>query len=792
MKRLPGLFVLAAAVVAASALPSATFAADAAAETATLDEIVITAEHREASAQRSAIAITVVSSEQMARQGITSSKDLLDSVPGLDLTQASPNANLSLRGLGSGSGTAWSDPVVAFNIGGVPLGRQYATTASMYDVARIEILKGPQGTLYGRNATVGALNIVPNRPTDKYEGNANLSVGNYGTFNLGGAINLPLSDRSALRLAVASNKHDGYLTNGYNDANNQSGRLSYSFKPSDTFNMLLWADYYNDDSNGPSTVVRYVIPGQEYQFPDNPWFAWGPAGCGNPAICPSWANSANFIPGAPGTRASAPSTALSGRSVTGSDGFLKVKQQIYAAEMNWTLGASTLTVIPAYVSTKVDFHSYQAALDFTNHSVVKQQSIEARLASSNDARLKWLVGAFYYNEDNDVTQQNLETDGYQILFSPSIVNKSWAAFADTTWSLTDNFRLSAGLRYTQDKKHDQGGWTLLDGLYSPTAPAPAGNLGVCPPTIAGVTLIRTATSAFGNVYPSGYCIVPNSGDLKENSSSWKVGVEYDLAADSLLYANARTGFKAGGFAPGLPPNTYKPEQLTAYEIGSKNRFLNQRLQANLEVFYWKYKDQQIGVLRPITPGGQSSFPVNVPGNLKGAELSVEALVTNNDRITVDWLYTAGKYDIYPQIIIAGQVAGGLINYDRINLPHHNASLGYEHDFKLANSAHLMVNLSTHYESDSVMRPVAATLLTAGDRRNAFAKHDAGVTYTSASENWSLTGYVKNLADKAVIGSGTSGATGPPIFFRTTSNPGLNRYAAIEAPRTYGVRLSAKF
>ena len=130
------------------------------APTAQLEEIVVTAQRREESAQRTPISISVIGGAELQRGGISSATALLDAVPGLDITHANANSNISLRGLGSGGSTAYADPVVAFNIGGVPLSRQFATTAAMYDLQRVEVLKGPQGTLYGRNATVGALNLI--------------------------------------------------------------------------------------------------------------------------------------------------------------------------------------------------------------------------------------------------------------------------------------------------------------------------------------------------------------------------------------------------------------------------------------------------------------------------------------------------------------------------------------------------------------------------------------------------------------------------------------------------------
>ena len=269
-------------------------------------------------------------------------------MPGLDLTQSTPTANFSLRGLGAGGGTNFTDGVVGFNMGGVPIARPWATTGAMYDLERVEVLKGPQGTLYGRNATVGAINLIPQGSGKELGGNFNLTVGNHGTQNLSATMNLPLSERTAFRVAVSSNKHDGYLSNGYNDANNQGARASLLFTPNENVSLLLRVDWFHENSKGPSTVNRYMIAGQEFQFPDNPWFAFAPAGCGNAFVCPTWSQSA-------GTAINA---AFGANSVVANDGFFKLTQLIYSAQLDWKFSGATLTVIPALVTTDNNFLSY--------------------------------------------------------------------------------------------------------------------------------------------------------------------------------------------------------------------------------------------------------------------------------------------------------------------------------------------------------------------------------------------------------------------------------------------------
>ncbi|MFT3907230.1 MAG: TonB-dependent receptor [Steroidobacteraceae bacterium] len=763
-------FAVLLAMGAASGISQMARAADSG-ESAALEEVVITAERREADVQKSAIAIAVISGDQLDAGGVSSTAKLLDLIPGLDITHANINSNISLRGLASGASTQYADPVMAFNIGGVPLGRQFAASGAMYDLQRVEVLKGPQGTLYGRNATVGAINLIPNLPTQEFGGSVSAELGNYDTTRLTGVINMPLSANWATRLAVATNRHSGYLSDGYDDADNQAARLSALYKPDERFSLLLWSDYYRDNSKGGGSVFRYVNPGQEWQVPGNPWFAFGAAGCGDTSRCPIWADSAG-----PGGTFVEP---FRSRSVVGDDGYVDLKQLITAAQLDWKIGNDTLTVIPAVVRTHAETLSYSSGLTWWPMQDIDQQSLEARLASDTEARLRWVVGAMYYHERIDALLRTLEPNGWQLVRTPDLTDTSGAAFGEATYSVAPRLRVTGGLRYTSERK-SQDGFTLLDGAFTATT---------CPSPGVFVT---GATTAYGYYYPVGYCQVPNGGSLKFTDTSWKLGVEFDVAAESLLYANARTGFKAGGLAPALPPNTYKPEKLTAYELGSKNRFFDERLQANLEVFYWDYKDQQISVLHSLNPAGQAGWPVNVPGWVKGAELALDAAPTTADRLHLDVLFEKGKYELYPTVLSTSGSLGGLVDYPRINLPEWSISGGAEHRFTVSTGGAVVLGADAHYESGTWLRPVAYAARRIGDYREAFITEDLSFGYEAAGDRWSVTGFVNNLSNEAVISTGTSGGVSTGTFYRPPTNAADARYATLQPPRTYGIRFAAKF
>lgn len=781
-------------LLASAVLSTAPFAVRAqTAEVTALETVIVTAERREVSTQQTPLTITALTGEMLAEKGIADARTMMDSVPGFDMTFGNPVNQIGLYGLASGGGTMWADGVMTFNYGGVPLSRQTAAASSMYDLDRVEVLKGPQGTLYGRNATVGALNLLPTRPGDELGGKVSITMGNYSALNTSGAINLPFSDRVKSRFAAQTSRHDGYFTNGYDDANNMGARAAVQFEITDQTSLLVWTDVFRNRSKGSMATWRYYLSStQEWIDPSNPWFGIGPAGsCTNQLLCPSFASTTvggvNVQTPVAGFADLGPN-GLGLTSVHGSDGKNNADQNIYAAELNSKLGIGDLTVIAARVDTAIDFKSYSNGLLFTNVTDAYQNSLEVRLTSNGEGKLQWVVGAFYFQEHQNAFQNNLQSTGWAVLYTPNLEDENYAAFADSTFDVTERVRLLAGVRYTNEKK-SQDGFVTSNGLTTATMATFAA---------AGATCYEASIANkvyfMGTYYPANFCAVPNSGNYDDSNISWKAGIEFDVADDSMLYATARTGFRAGGFTGGTQ-NTYKPEKLTAYEIGSKNRFFDQRLQANLSAFYWRYEDQQISALRQYFLNGislgQTSYPFSVDGWLRGAELDLLGAVGDHGTAHINTLFVQGEYDETPPLLSSVGVTAPLKDQPRFGLPEWQVSAGYSHELSLGGAGTLTPGASAHYESSAILRLADLPLLVPGERRDDYIKYDADLTWRPATGNWSVQAYIRNITNEAVVGVGSSGQSTPGVWFKPTTGTQL-RSASLEPPRTYGIRISADF
>lgn len=731
---------------------------------ATLEEIIITAEHRSENLQKTALAITALDAEALEQAGVTQTADLSRLVPGLQIAQAGPNTQIYLRGVGNLATNSYAEPAIALNVDGVYIARTTAMDNMFYDLQRVEVLKGPQGTLYGRNSVGGAINAISQKPTDSFEGNASVEAGNYNRFRTSGALNLPLGEQVGMRLAFQTVKHAGYLSDGYNDQDTQAARMHVLYQPNADVSLLLSGDYARVGGKGAGGVLTPFIDSND------PWI--GPTDPRTTAVRRQLNNGAPFAsnvvnpyvgPGLPPM----PDIGVQKNKVWGA-----------SANLEWNLDFATWSTIAAYRRPDADYILAVTQYPIYVQEKSHQQSLETRLASSGETRLKWLGGLYYFFEREDVSQDtnqftNYSTQDYRL------ENKSYAAFGQATFSMIDALRLTLGLRYTQENKTLAG----ARGTAKPVAPPPA-----CP-----VGSIHTP-----GAFP--VCLFPIYGDLDFHSTNYKAGIEYDLAAQSMLYANVSTGYKAGGFYAGTPPNTFKPEKLTAYALGSKNRFFNDRVQLNIETYYWDYRDHQESFFGPIQPSGFGFITGNVgKQTMKGVDLDAQWRITANDTMALKVLYLDSEYKELRYAVstltttncpATGATAGAFpiidcSGHQLIRAPKWSVNADFQHVFNLKTAATLTAHAGIHYQTATA---VSLNFKPPADRQDAYHMSDADLTFKSPNEMWSLSAWVRNIENEAVIVSGNF----PPGTSAITPGGPIIAVDSLQAPRTYGATATVRF
>ena len=735
-----------ASTAPAAASAPATAAAPSKSEYNGVADIIVTASRRSESAQRTPIAIIAVTGSELRREGVVQPQDLGKAVTGLGISPVGGATQIYLRGVGTFAVGPFSESAVAFNVDDIFMSIPQFISGQFYDLQRVEVLKGPQGTLYGRNATAGSINVISNRPDFKFSADGSLELGNYNTKRANGALNIPLSDTFAIRAAFQISQHDGYSADGYDDDNSKSGRLQALYKPNDRFSVLLAADFVNQDPKG--TANHALNPNANQPTAANP---------SNPWESPSSATSNQYLAQA---NASPPFSQL-GVVLPLEDGAGYVHDRAWGAhaEIKADLGFADLTVIPSYRKLKI--RDYQEpGFPVITQTKGSQSSLEGRLASNSGARLKWLVGGFYFKNNQSshiVTPQGTSTN----VQDPTQALKTYAAFGQTTYALTDNLRLTGGLRYSSEKRVQSGTGTSTNYFPPPAFPfAPI------------VVSYRT------------------DGQYKNSNVSYKAGIEHDLAAHSMVYASVSTGFKSGGLNPDTN-STFKPEKLTAYTIGSKNRFLDGKLQANAELFYWDYKNHQENILAQTSFGGYEPFVRNISkSTAKGVSLDLQYDPSRNDMLTaqVEYLHAVFNSFKLTSAIAPGanttscgitpQSNGSAIvdcsGKPFSRAPKWSAHLGYQHSFVLGDSGKIVAGATAELSSSYYI----ATDYLPQEKQKAFGMVDLSLAYEAPGGHWSLAGYVRNLTNHAVYNSA----------FEQPYVGGLV-YATIRPPRTFSGVLS---
>jgi iron complex outermembrane recepter protein len=502
---------------------------------AQLEEVIVTAQKKSANLQDVAIAVSAFSADTLRDAGIQNMTDITAMTPGFSVSNYNPTTPAPyIRGVGTNSSSVGDDASVGVFVDEVYTGRAGGYNADMFDVERVEVLRGPQGTLYGRNVAGGAMNIITSNPTDDLEGRVEVTAGDYGLIGLNGAISGPLSDNTRGRLALSSRQRDGWTTNITNgnelrDVDNISLRGKLDFDISDTVYLLLSADYSEDDMTGSAARAT-----EDYLAP---------------------------IPGEKTDKVS-----------LNFDGFTEREIMGVSAKLEWAVAGGDLTSITAWRSNDYSFLDDStgtwAIASLTNEANEESQQFSQELRFTQQReQLGFTVGAYFFSEDIERfetfdTSLTFGVPGIsRPLFNGEMDSTSYSVFGEMSWEFSEKWQAILGGRYTWDEKEAQ--------------------LEAADPDLFGFLLEAydvKATEDWGKFTP-------------------KAGLEFRPNDAMLFFATWSEGHKAGGFnglatneAAALTP--FDEETASNLEAGFKGDFFDQLLRVNASVFYTDYKDLQ--------------------------------------------------------------------------------------------------------------------------------------------------------------------------------------------------------
>lgn len=720
------------------------------ADSGAIQEVIVTAQRTAAPESKTPVAMSVLTGEQLGKQGLDDPMALGERLPNTYFGYGYDGLRITIRGVSSADNTEKGDPSAAFMIDGVYVARPQSQTVSFFDVDRIEVLRGPQGTLYGRNTTAGVVHVISKAPVPYFEGEAHLEAGTYKDRKLGAMLNVPAGESLALRAAVTANRRDSFLRNGQGTpwhlgmerddwAARLSAKLALGRVLGGDSSLLLRYEHAKNDANNDESL------------PDTNFFR-GTAQ-GNPVWydAPASQRLTNaFV--APNMR---PEQGYTHKTTSG-----------LSAELNWDLGPITATWLGAHrdFSSTYLYNFYYRVMptvaigvrqDFAGD--YNQDSHELRFATKAGGRLSAQGGLYWFREDatNHYLYRDMQAIGlppYYVWDIIPSVSRTRALFGQATWALAPALRLTLGARVNQDGKSRVG----TTGYQQ-------------------ARIFNPATDLRALVH----------GEMSTHKTTWRLGADYDLAPGSMLYASAATGFKAGGFNDGCVAGeeqigvrcsrlseapaselVYAPETVRALEAGAKTRFWQNRASLNLALFHYDYRNLQLSAVAI-----RNGSPLYVTSNagqavVNGLEADGQLRPSAADRIDYALTFTDAHYVRYSP--------DGVHSWAGVKLertPTRTLSLGWEHRFVLPGGA-LAAGAHTRVSS--------ATLLTVPSQALKYTvpghtESDLRLAWEPLGARWTLQALVRNLENEV----------------RPTS---VNSFgmALPSAPRTADLRLDYRF
>jgi iron complex outermembrane recepter protein len=703
------------------------------AEQTGLQEIVVTAGRVSSKLQETPIALSVASGESLEKRDVHTLQDLAFSVPTLDMGVSEGQAHPAIRGIGASDIIWGADPRVAFYLDNVYLPRPEEQLGVLFDVDQVQVLNGPQGTLYGRNATGGAILVSSQKPTSTPSGYVDVTAGNYAEFDTDGALSGPISDTLSARLAFQTLDHTGYgrnLVTGHDidDAHQRSLRLSFLWNPVENFNFLLQTDLHHE--NDRNYAEHYG----------------GLASLANPPTEPTGLALGGFIPPIDSRNSASNPDPFNNRTIWGATG-----------TATWQLPYVTFKSITGYWHADLTLGSMIDPSSLTlarlTQSQTSRQTSEELQAISDIGRNHFIAGLAYSDEQlsgQDPVGLNLLIFGGPNFLAQGVnqaaneSTKSAAFYLRYSYDLTDQLSATLGGRYSNERKniYNEFGFDLKD-PYSPNNP-------------------------IINEPP-----FPYNADKTYNAFTPSGELQYKFTPDVFGYLTVTQGYKSGGFNIGVYQPAFQPEKIWDYEVGMKSTLLDKRLEINAATFYYNYSNLQVSIVE----GTQAVIQNAAKAKIYGGELSVTAIPVDNLQVDVALAALHSEYVDYTTTDPANPQLGtiNLSGGQLSQAPKFKINTGAQYTWAVP-SGHLTLRGEYMWVDNIYFTPFA----TPNAWSPAHALSNAFLIYDS--KNWDAKLYVRNLANKTVVADA----------YNATALVGTPVNVNLEPPRTYGVTLGYKF
>ena len=683
-----------------------------------LEEIVVTAQKREQNLQDVGIAISALSGEQIEQLGFTNAQQVTAMAPGVSTVQPNGEANyaIAIRGVANSDFTANVESPVAVYLDDVYISQMSGTGFQLFDMERVEILRGPQGTLYGRNATGGLAHFVTRKPSQEFDAYARVTTGREDLFRLEGAVGGPLSSTVSARISAMTNSHDGYVENRLggklNDGNDETVRVQLLYEPNDRFDLLL--NYRQSDQNINTGFFEHVTANVEGQ------------------LTPTEVNQVlGYIDN-------------DGNPFAGdydAPGFNDLSTRGYSATFNWDFGGVTLTSITDYSTVEREYIEDTDAspvplFNFFLTTDATQFSQELRLTGGSE-RLNWVAGFYYLDLDID-DSNGAETEPFidPASDTPAVsgldnpyetTTESWSLFGQVEYQLNETLTGIVGLRFVRDEKEHDYAVNAVD--FIPGTRQRNGN-----PNILAT-------------------IATYSGDREDDEVAGRLALNWQAGDNTLLYASFNRGVKGGGFNapvfPLAPPLEYTdefmsfdPEELDAYEVGFKSTLNDGLLRLNGAAYYYDYSNYQAFQFIGI-----DTLTTNADAESYGAELELTASPMEGLDIMLGGAYNDIEVDL----------GDGSPKTTSVQSPEWNFNALVRYEFPMVGGTGAL-QMDAQYRSEHFFSLTGLETV----RENGYTIYNFAASWRSADERWNVMGYVHNLTDEEYLVQ-TFDLSGPASF-----------------------------